>query len=150
MKMYGKTVLRILLVGLLATAAMTAVSVAQSAPVASGSFTLPFAAKWGSLNLNPGTYSFAVQRGGNTYVVHVEQGNRGVGFILPAEFSSRESSQLDEASLLCVRHAGTCSVGALKMPQVGVLYFNAPNFEKAQVAQQPNLIERLPVLLAKK
>lgn len=149
MKRYGKAVVRILLVGLLAATAMTAFSFAQSAPVASGSFTLPFAAQWGKLNLNPGTYSFAVQRGGNTYVIHVERDNRAVGFILPTEFSSREGSQFDEASLLCVRHSGTCSIGALKMPQFGVLYFQAPEFSKAQVAQQPNLIERLPVLLAK-
>jgi hypothetical protein len=102
------------------------------------------------LNLNAGTYSFDIERGGINYTVQVEQGDRAVGFILPAGFSAPGDSKLGEAALLCVRHAGTCSIGALKMPQFGVLYFNAPQFSKSLVAQQPNLIERLPVLLAKK
>jgi hypothetical protein len=149
MKTHGKTVVRILLVGLVATMAMTAFSFAQSTPVQSGSFTLPFAAQWGGLSLNAGTYSFAIRRGGINYTVEVGQGDRELGFILPTGFSSPGDSKLDEAALLCVRHSGSCSIGALKIPQFGVLYFNAPQ-SKSIVAQQPNLIERLPVLLAKK
>jgi hypothetical protein len=149
MKMPGKAVLKFVVIGLLVSGAMAALSFAQSAPVATGSFTLPLAARWGSLNLNPGTYSFEVNRGGNNYVLHVEQGGRAVGFILTSEFSSREAPQLDEAALLCVRRSGGLVIGTLKMPKIGVFYFNAPQSRKAQLTENPDLIQRVPVLLAK-
>jgi len=146
---YGKAVLKCLIVGLLAATALASVSFAQSGPVAKGSFTLPFAAQWGGLNLNPGTYSFDVKPGGNSYVVHVQQGTEAVGLVMTSVFSSKDAPALSDATLLCVHNSGSCTIGALKMPAFGVLYFNLPESAKSQVAQKPDLMERVPVLFAK-
>ena len=146
---HGKAVLKFLVVAFLAGTVMAAASFAQSAPVATGTFSLPFSAQWGGLNLGPGTYSFAVNHGGNSYVVHVQQGTRAVGMVMTSVFSSKDMPELEDSALLCVRHSGSCSVGALKMSQVGVFYFNVPQASKTLAAQQPDLIERLPVMFAK-
>jgi hypothetical protein len=145
----GKLGLKFLLAGVLAAATIWgAVSHAQSSTVVKGQFTLPFEAQWGKLNLQPGSYTFSVKAENSSYIVSVRQGQRSLGFVLASDFASpvAQQQQQDHA-LLCVRHSGECSVGALKMPE-GVFYFSLPG-SKTQVAQQqPDLIERVPVLFA--
>jgi hypothetical protein len=142
----GKLGSKLLLAGVLAAATIWgAVSHAQSSTVVKGQFTLPFEAQWGKLNLQPGSYTFSVKAENSSYIVTVRQGQRPLGFVLASEFESPVAHQQDRA-LLCVRHSGECSVGALKVPE-GVFYFSLPG-GKTQVAQQPDLIERVPVLFA--
>lgn len=145
---WSKVGLKFLLVGLLAVALVPTVSFSQSNGVAQGKFTLSFEAHWGKLNLQPGTYSFAVRPENSSYVIAVTQGGRHMGFVLASVFSPNGTETTDHA-LLCVRHAAACSVGALKMPD-GVFYFQLPSSEKAQLAQQPDLIEQVPVLFAER
>ncbi len=75
------------------------------------------------------------------------EGRRPLGFVLTSTYSPADSQPLPDHALLCVRHSGTCSIGALKMAE-GVFFFQLPSNERAQLAQQPDLIERVPVLLA--
>jgi hypothetical protein len=141
----GSVVLKFLIVGLLAVTIVGAVSFSQSGTILKGQFTLPFQAHWGKLNLQPGTYSFAVKAENSTYLVSVQQGGHPIGLVLTSVY---DSTQRQDHALLCVRHDGACSVGALKMPE-GVFYFALPG-GKTQVAQQPDLIERVPILFAQK
>ena len=145
----GKFALKALMVGLLAATAWSTASYSQSATVTSGKFTLDFNAQWGKLDLQPGTYSFAVNAENSAYIVTVKQGVQNKGFVLSSSFSSADQSGSQDEALLCVRRSGECSVGALKMP-TGVFYFNMPGIQKAQLAQQPDLVERVPVLYAQK
>ena len=145
----GKFALKALMVGLLAATAWSTASYSQSATVVSGRFTLDFNAQWGKLDLQPGTYSFAVKAENSTYIVSVEQGTQHKGFVLTSSFSSQDRPDSQDEALLCVRRSGECSVGALKMP-TGVFYFDMPGIQRAQLAQQPDLIERVPVLYAVK
>lgn len=149
MKTYGKAVLKCLIVGLLAATVLAGVSSAQSAPLASGTFTLPFGAQWGQLNLAPGTYSFSVKSGANSYVINVNQGLQSVGMVLTSSYSGKDAATLQHGSLLCVHNADTCSIGALKMPLLGVLYFNLPQSAKTQLAQTHDQMDNVPVLFAK-
>jgi hypothetical protein len=144
--------LKLLLAALLAVTAVSAVSMAQSGPLTSGTFTLPFAAHWGTLNLQPGSYAFAVNAEGSSYIVNVRQQNgHGVGFVLTSSYNSRNAENLQDSSLLCLRHSGDCSIGALKVPSVGVFYFGVKGVSTSQVVEQkPELIERVPVLYAQK
>ena len=145
----GKLALRFLMAGLLAATVWGTASYSQSATVASGKFTLDFNAQWGKLDLQPGTYTFAVKAENSSYIVAVQQGKRPMGFVLTSSFSSQDGLDSQDEALLCVRRSGECSVGALKMP-TGVFYFNMPGIQKAQLAQQPDLIERVPVLYAER
>lgn len=145
----GKLALKVLMVGLLAATVWGTASYSQSATVASGKFTLDFNAQWGKLDLQPGTYTFAVKAENSSYIVAVQQGQRPLGFVLTSNFASQQNLDSQDEALLCVRRSGECSVGALKLPS-GVFYFTIPGLQKAQLAQQPNLIERVPVLYAEK
>jgi hypothetical protein len=143
----GKLALKVMLAGVLAAATVWGVaSHAQSSTVVKGQFTLPFEAQWGKLNLQPGSYTFSVKAENSAYIVAVNEGRRPVGFVLASDFAAPNSQQQGDHALLCVRHSGECSVGALKMPE-GVFYFNLPG-SKTLLAQQPDLIQRVPVLFA--
>ncbi len=144
-----KAGLRILMAGLLAATVWGAVAYSQSGPVARGKFSLPFEAQWGKLDLQPGNYSFDVKAENSSYIVTVEQGARPLGFVLTTTFASQEATGSQDQALLCVRHSGECSIGALKMSN-GVFYFALPGGQRAQFAKQPDLIERVPVLFAQK
>jgi hypothetical protein len=139
-------VLRFLVVGLFAVTLLCITSSSQSS-LTGGRFTLPFEAHWGKLNLQPGTYSFNVNSENSAYIIAVQQGNHPMGFVLATTFSSHEPSE--NPALLCVRHAGACSIGALKT-QRGAFYFHLPSGSMTQMAQEPGLIERIPVLYAQK
>jgi hypothetical protein len=146
-RLRGKLALKALLAGAIAAATIWgAVSHAQSNVVLKGQFTLPFEAQWGKLNLQPGSYTFSVKAENSAYLVNVAQGRHQVGFVLASDFSQPSAKDQQDHALLCVRHSGECSVGALKMPE-GIFYFNLPG-NKTQVAQQPDLIQRVPVLFA--
>jgi len=139
--------LKFLFAALLATIAFGPSAFSQSAAVSKGQFTLSFPAQWGKISLQPGTYSFAVKAENSSYIVSVAEGRRPLGFVLTSTYSPADSQPLPDHALLCVRHSGTCSIGALKVAE-GVFFFQLPGNERAQLAQQPDLIERVPVLFA--
>lgn len=115
-----------------------------------GQFTLPFEAHWGSVDLPAGHYTFTVENefGGTKQVVHLMNGTRTLGMVMPEQFSTYNPEQINETALLCVRNAGTYSVRAVTMPEVGVLYYTVPKNKAVQVTKAPELIERVPVQMA--
>ena len=69
----GKTALRFLGLGVLAIVASPFSLFSQPTLVRTGSFTLPFEAHWGALNLEPGAYSFFVSQDDASYVVSLDR-----------------------------------------------------------------------------
>jgi hypothetical protein len=140
---------KFLLVALLAATAMAASSFTQSmGDTQHGSFTLPFEAYWGMLDLKPGSYSFDVSTTASGYLVGVQQGDRQVGWV-PAAFVTAPIGSLEDSdgALLCVRYEGACAIRALKLPWQAVYYFNVVGGSKALQSQQT---ETVSVLYAEK
>lgn len=148
-----KTVLKLLAVGFLGLTAMAGSSFSQSmSDRQNGSFTLPFNAHWGTLDLKPGTYSFSVNREMDTDLVTVKRGDQAVGFVVATLFtSSSESAQVSGGALLCASHNDACVISALAMPWKGVYHFYVPRGAKtSDVAAESNPAHAIPVLFAQK
>jgi hypothetical protein len=148
MKMH-KVVPKVMLVALLATTAMAGRTFTQSmGDTQHGSFTLPFEAYWGTLDLKPGAYSFDVSTTASGYLVGVQQGDRQVGWVTAAFVTAPIGSLEDsDGALLCVRYEGACAIRALKLPWQAVYYFNVVGGSKALQSQET---ETVSVLYAEK
>lgn len=110
-----------------------------------GTFALPFDAQWGLVKLSAGTYSIDIEDGSNFQVI-LSQGTHYVGIILPESGYSLDKSDV-QPSLVCVRHDSTFSVRALRLPAVGTFYYSMPKSKNRTVAQQPELIQNVPITL---
>jgi hypothetical protein len=117
----------------------------QAGPSAEGRFKLPFDAQAGKTTLSTGNYTFSVDRADGLYgLIRVYRGTESVGIMVPQELDSYHG-QRGQAALLCIRHDGKVTVRALRLPNVGTFYFEMPKDLKTLVAQQPQLIETVPV-----
>jgi hypothetical protein len=125
--MKGKNlVLKLVAVGLLAVTAMAGSSFAQSpSDVFTGSFTLPFEAHWGTVDLKPGTYSFSVTNENGLNLVRLKRNDQPIGFVLASSFDAR-ADDLSSGGLLCAHHDGSNVIAALDMPWNGVYHFYVP------------------------
>ena len=144
-----KIVLKVLFVALIAATAMAGSSFTQSmGDTQHGSFTLPFEAYWGTMDLKAGAYSFDVSNTASGYLVGVQQGDRQVGWVSAAFVTAPIGSLEDsDGALLCVRHDGICAIRALKLPWQAVYYFNVVGGSKALASQDT---ETVSVLYAQK
>lgn len=143
MKVSKKGILWVALSGVIAIGAI--VPGLKAGPFAEGRFKLPFDAEAGKMTLATGNYTFSVDRGAGSYgLVRVYQGKESVGIMVPQELDSFHG-QSQDAALLCIRHDGKVTVRALRLPNVGTYYFQMPKDLKTLVAQQPQLIETVPV-----
>ncbi len=115
--------------------------------VKGGTFTLPFEARWGQVMLPAGTYSFLLAGGYNSQII-IQQGTRYRGIVPVFDFSGRDAKKLEHGSLLCVRHNATYSVRALNLPEKGTFYFPVSKDKNQTVAQAPELIQSVPVVVA--
>jgi hypothetical protein len=134
--------LRLVFAGLLAAATMVGASFAQSMSDAQhGSFTLPFEAYWGTLDLKPGNYSFDVTMTAAGYEVDVRQGDEEIGWVRAA-FATAPIGSLENSkgALLCVRYEGTCAIRALKLAGQEVYYFNVGGGTKALQSQETDTV----------
>ena len=117
----------------------------QAGPSSVGKFTLPFDAQWAGTALTTGDYSISVDRSFGSYgAIVVHRGSEVVAMALPQMLNNHEN-QTQNAALLCVRHDGMVTVRALRLPNVGTYYFAMPKNLQTLVAQQPQLIETVPV-----
>lgn len=117
----------------------------KAGPSAEGRFKLPFDAEAGKMTLATGNYAFSVDRSAGSYgLVRVYRGTESVGIMVPQELDSFHG-QSQNAALLCIRHDGKVTVRALRLPNIGTYYFQMPKNLKTLVAQQPQLIETVPV-----
>lgn len=136
-----QTISRLALIAFLAVAILTPSIGAQMQASYRGQFTLPFDAKWGGIALRPGDYQFSVV-GFST--VHVRQGQKDLGTVLLQSYDTSKDKG-ENPSLICIRHDATCAVRELELPRLGTFYFAVPKGQKALVAQQPELLQRVPI-----
>lgn len=137
----------------LALAAVLAITIrARAEQLFTGHFTLPFEAHWGTVDLQPGTYSFTVENefGSVKRVIHIYNGTKSVAMVLPEQFSDHDTDQIHQMELLVIRNSGTYNVRAMTMPNIGILYYPVPGNKNVQITKGPELIERVPVELAAK
>ena len=123
----------------------TIVSGPQAGPATAGRFKLPFDAQVGKTALPTGNYTFSIDRSTGSYgAVYVYRDGEAMGIVVPQTLD-RYKGQGMSAQLLCIRHDGKVTVRALRLPDVGTYYFQMPKDLQRLVAQQPELIETVPV-----
>lgn len=143
MKGSRKAILWAALVAVIAVGAI--VPGLQAGPSAEGRFKLPFDAQMGKATLSTGNYTFSVDRADGTFgLIRVYRGTESVGIMVPQELDSYHGQQR-QAALLCIRHDGKVTVRALRLPNIGTYYFQLPKDLQTLVAQQPQMIETVPV-----
>lgn len=116
----------------------------QAGPAVQGKFTLPFNAKWGKISLPAGDYTLAINHYNSMTTVVIARSGRNVGVTLPEIFDYTENKS-KTAELVCIRHNGMVTVRELRVPQVGTYYFPLPKDLKLMAAQQPEMIETVPL-----
>lgn len=116
----------------------------QAGPATTGQFKLTFDAQVGKMALPTGDYTFSVDRSAGSFgVVYVYREGKAVGIAVPQVLDHQGQGM--NAELLCVRHDGKVTVRGLRLPSLGTYYFQMPKNMKTLVAQQPQLIETVPV-----
>lgn len=117
----------------------------QAGPSAEGRFTLPFDAQVGKTTLPAGDYTFSVDSSvGSHGAIAVYRGVESVGIMVPQTLDIYQGHG-ESPALLCIRHDGKVTVRGLRLPGIGTYYFQLPKGLKTLVAQQPQLIETVPV-----
>jgi hypothetical protein len=117
----------------------------QAGPFGEGRFKLPFDAQVGKMALSTGEYTFSVDRNAGTHgLIRVYRGTESVGIMVPQELDSYHG-QNQNSALLCIRHDGKVTIRAMRLPGVGTYFFQLPKDLKTLVAQQPQMIETVPV-----
>lgn len=143
MKGFGRSMLLVAISAAIAIG-MSA-SRSQAGQTSVGTFQLAFDVQVGNKTLPTGDYSFSFDRSEGSYgVVHLYRGTQSVGMMLP-QMLDGDKGQGDKPVLVGIRHDGKVAVRALRLPQVGTLYFPLPKDLKTLVAQQPELIQTVSI-----
>jgi hypothetical protein len=116
----------------------------------SGSFNLPFDAKWNNVTLPAGRYSLAVDQANYNGRVLLRRGTRAIGVLLPEQFSSDKAEHIEKAELVCIRHSGGLLIRALNLPNRGTFYYFTPKDLQAHLIATPQLVQEIPVFTAGK
>lgn len=116
----------------------------QARAAVQGKFTLTFDAKWGKVSLPAGNYTLAINHYSSMATVVISQSGRNVGIALPEIFDYTENKS-KTAELVCIRHNGMVTIRELRVPQVGTYYFPLPKNLTLMAAQQPEMIETVPL-----
>jgi len=142
------TLVRLVFLALLATVVSAGLLSAQDVQ---GTFTLPFEAKWGLATLPPGDYSFTLDTSGSGIkIATVRQGQRYVA-IISANAGATRGKVAGPSALIIVRRGRTRFVRALCLAEVGTtLEYMPPEAERQMLAQTPELIQRIPILVSGK
>ena len=143
------TSVKLVLLALLATVVSAGLLSAESYE---GTFTLPFVTRWGAVILPPGDYSFTINTAGsNVATIHWKNGG---AYIMHATIGEREFA--GRSALFLVHHGRTGTVRALHLKTSGpgnrglVFFYSPPKGEPPMLARAPELIQRIPILVAKK
>lgn len=117
----------------------------QAGPATAGRFKLPFDAQLGKTALPTGDYTLSIDRSVGSYgEVLVYREGQAMGIAIPQTLN-RYEGQGESPVLLCIRHDGKVTIRALRLPNVGTYYFQMPKGLQTLMAQQPRLIETVPV-----
>jgi len=147
MKGSRKGVLGVALAAVIAIGAIT--PGLQAEPSAMARFKLPFEAQVGATVLPAGSYTLLIDGAGGAYgTIAVYREGQALGFMVPQTLDTYRGQDEKPAALLCIRHDGKVTVRALRLPKVGTYYFQLPKELKMLVAQQPQLVETVPVQMS--
>ena len=136
---------RLAILALLATAVSAGLLSAEDYV---GKFTLPFQAKWGRATLPAGDYEFQLNTARSPYTVTV-RGQDKAAMIMSEGTSTKDAS--DRSELVVVRRGRTGTIRALHLNEVGQTFFYVPpKGERQLLAQAPELIQRIPILVSGK
>jgi len=138
---------RVLLLAALAAGLNASLASAQDYK---GTFTLPFEARWGAAVLPAGDYSFTVDPYSTVCIAKISQGTRYLGMVMATGRLEQETG--GSSALTAVRSGGKYRITALRLAEDGVIFsYLPPKAERQQfMAQAPQLIRRVPVLMAAK
>lgn len=140
-------VVKVLLLAVLAAGLNAKLASAQGYQ---GKFTLPFEARWGRAILPPGEYSFSVDPGKAACIATVSQGQHYIALVMSSGVIE-QGELTGPSALIAVRSGGTYRIEALRLAEAGVtLGYPAPKAERQVLAQGPQLIRRVAVLVAAK
>lgn len=131
---------------LLAVLAIAASAGALSAVDYTGKFTLPVETKWGTATLPPGEYTFHFNMNVRPFMTKVS-GEKGDVYVSAA--SSSEDKTGGESALILIRRGGKGIIRALHLAKEGLVFtYTAPKGEPPVMANEPQLIQRIPIVLA--
>ena len=99
-----------------------------------GSFTLPFEARWGLATLAPGEYSFNLDRAHGSLQLYREA--RPVAMIYSQAANEKTSTR---AVLMVVRGENSATIRELSLPDAGMVFYYAPHQAKRGSAQEERL-----------
>ena len=117
---------------------------------ASGSFTLPFKAQCGNAVLPPGDYTFSLRSTANgaAYLVTIAAKGRGGETII--SMKDLGASIGEKNRLVAVRTGERYRIRSLHLPMANlVVSFAVPKEERTQIARAPQLVENVPILVAR-
>lgn len=140
--------------GMLTIAALALVGIfaspANAQSKATGSFTLPFEAKWGNAVLPEGDYTFTVQSATpSTYLVtFAAKGIRGETILARKDRGPDVSSR---NMLVAVRSGGKYRIRTLHLAFANLIVdFPVPKEKRTLIASAPELMQTVPILVAAK
>jgi hypothetical protein len=114
-----------------------------------GKFNLPFEVQWGQAVLPPGDYSFTLTSDGTAYNFVVVHGEGNMTKIILSHYPDSRFS--GKSALVVERYAQRGAVRQLRLAEAGLVFsYPVTKAEQQVLAQGPVLIQRLPVLMAKK
>ncbi len=118
-------------------------ALARAQSVVRGHFTLPYAARWGSVTLAPGKYTFTLRSGEPADVVYVQgDAKRAPQVIVLAEGWNAITTS-SESELVLERHAGVAFVRALRVGEIGAEYeYPLPKSQGAVLAAGNRIFHR--------
>ncbi len=147
-----KFVLKLLVAVLAGLTVMAGNSFSQSlSGVHIGSFTLPFEAHWGTLDLKPGAYSFSLSNENGVDFLRIKQHSQQIGLVFVSSFDVTEAPDRLKGELLCANNAEEAVIAALDVPGNGVYHFYVPRrTNEAIESQMAAPADVVPVLFAQK
>jgi len=118
-----------------------------SAQVSAGRFTLPVETRWGTAVLPPGDYSFRLPSATLPAVVTVSGQGQKVMIMVTGGTSEHEVS--DGSSLTLIRVGQKAFVRSFDLGHLGTTFFyRPPKGQEVLMAEEPELIQRVPVTVA--
>jgi hypothetical protein len=132
-----------------ALAAGISIGTASAQNVIHGKFTLPFEARWGTALLLPGDYTFQLNTAKRPYIVAVRQGEQSV--VMAMAQAAEQGDTSGRSALVTVRAGGKYRIWTLRLAEAGLtLDYTPTKPERSVLAEEPVLIQRVPVLTASK
>ena len=138
-------IVRVMFLTVVATSLSTVFALAQDYH---GEFTLPLTAQWGKVVLPAGTYSFTMNIEKSPYTMKVQRGSESAIFIWPV--GKTPLKRVSGPSLLtAIRRGNGLRIRSMDLADEGMVFnFTVPQSDQHLIAENPELIQRFPILIA--